>query len=173
MGSWISALMPATSEAAVNTWLRRIRAAALVLGCSTVLLAACAEQQQEEATVPATAPLPGRGSFHVFVERGQNLNRIAQLYHVAKPDIIAANQLKPPYTLKPGTILEIPFAAVQSVKPSTTGSAVSATGNRATSGARSAKANRREVIDLDDVLDDVPTHSLPMPKPELPGIRSN
>ena len=157
----------------MNTWLRRTRAAALVLGCSTVLLAACAEQQQEEAAVaPATAPLPGKGNFHVVVERGQTLDRIAQLYHVAKHDVIAANQLKPPYTLKPGTILAIPLSAVQSTGQSATKATAPASANRD----RAVSAVRRNVnrpVEEIIELDDVPTHSLPMPKPELPGIRSN
>jgi LysM repeat protein len=53
----------------------------------------------------------------VVVERGQSLDRIAQTYRVAKDDIIAANQLKPPYRLKPGTVLAIPVAITETAEP--------------------------------------------------------
>jgi LysM repeat protein len=113
--------------------------------------------------VPAAAPLPGKGNFHVVVERGQTLDRIAQLYHVAKRDVIAANQLNPPYTLKPGTILAIPLSAVQSTGQSATKAAARASANRdraASTLRRNASRPEPEVIELDDV----PTHSLPLPK---------
>jgi hypothetical protein len=100
------------------------------------------------------------------VARGQTLDRIAQLYHVSKDQIIAANQLKPPYTLPPGTMLTIPVAALQSTKPakSKASAAVPAaaktTGESAPVRHKKPKEAEPEVIPLDDV----PTHSLPMPK---------
>ena len=87
---------------------------AVIVACG--LVAACAERP------PAVAPAPPPAAakpIYVVVERGQSLNRIAQTYHVAKGDIIAANQLKPPYRLKPGTVLAIPVVATESAEPAT------------------------------------------------------
>jgi LysM repeat protein len=87
--------------------------AALILGCGA--LAACAERPA--AVAPATAPAaPTASKIHVIVQRGQSLDRVAQSYRVAKEDIIAANNLKPPYDLKPGTVLQMPLTAVQPAK---------------------------------------------------------
>jgi len=84
--------------------------AALILGCGA--LAACADRPAPRA--PAAAPAASQ--IHVIVERGQSLDRIAQAYRVAKQDIIAANNLKPPYALKAGTVLQMPLTAVQPAK---------------------------------------------------------
>jgi murein DD-endopeptidase MepM/ murein hydrolase activator NlpD len=87
--------------------------AALILGCGA--LAACADRPTPVA--PATAPAaPAASQIYVIVERGQSLDRIAQAYRVAKQDIIAANNLKPPYALRPGTVLHMPLTAVQPAK---------------------------------------------------------
>ena len=85
--------------------------AALILGCGA--LAACADHSAPVA--PAAAPVASQ--IYVIVERGQSLDRIAQAYHVAKQDIIVANDLKPPYALKPGTVLQMPLTAVLEPKP--------------------------------------------------------
>jgi LysM repeat protein len=87
--------------------------AALILGCGA--LAACADRPVPGA--PAAAPAaPAASQIYVVVERGQSLDRIAQAYRVAKQDIIVANNLKPPYALKPGTVLQMPLSAVQTAK---------------------------------------------------------
>jgi LysM repeat protein len=88
---------------------RAIIAAALVLGGGS-LLAACGEGPN--VSTPAAAPnaaRPARAPIttHIVVQRGQSLRRIAKEYRVAERDIIAANHLVPPYTLKPGTFLTI------------------------------------------------------------------
>jgi LysM repeat protein len=94
---------------------RAIIAAALVLGGGS-LLAACGEGPN--VSTPAAAPnaaRPARAPIttHIVVQRGQSLRRIAKEYRVAERDIIAANHLVPPYTLKPGTILTIAVAAAE------------------------------------------------------------
>lgn len=86
---------------------------AWILGTGA-LVAACADRPAP--VTPAVAPpMPAAKQIYVVVERGQSLDRIAQIYRVAKQDIIAANQLKPPYELKPGTVLAMP---AQPSKPS-------------------------------------------------------
>jgi LysM repeat protein len=87
--------------------------AALILGCGA--LAACADRPAPVAAAAAPAA-PAASQIYVIVERGQSLDRIAQAYRVAKQDIIVANNLKPPYALKPGTVLQMPLTAVQPAK---------------------------------------------------------
>ena len=101
--------------------------AALILGCGA--LAACAERPAPVA--PAAAPAPAVSHISVIVERGQSLDRIAQAYRIDKQDIIAANDLKPPYALKPGTILRMPLTAVQPVKQAIKPKPVPASGTAA------------------------------------------
>ena len=91
--------------------------AALILGTGA-LAAACGEQPAPVApTVAPAAPIAKQ--IYLVVERGQSLDRIARDYRVAKQDIIAANQLKPPYELKPGTVLTLPAGTAQSAKKAT------------------------------------------------------
>jgi LysM repeat protein len=90
--------------------------AALILGCG--VLAACAERPAP--VVPAAAPAaPTPNQISVVVGRGQSLDLIAKAYRVDKQEIIAANNLKPPYALKPGTILRMPLTAVPPAKQTT------------------------------------------------------
>ena len=89
----------------------------LIVGCG--LVAACAERP---AAVAPVAPPAATKPIFVAVERGQSLDRIAQAYHVAKHDIITANHLKPPYRLKPGTVLTIPIVATEIAEPAITSS---------------------------------------------------
>lgn len=96
----------------------RVDRAALLLGCS-LLIASCAEQPPAAVTTPA-APAPDQTRLLVVVERGQSLDRIARLYRVPKRDIIAANKLKPPYALRPGSVLQIPLAASEPAKRTVT-----------------------------------------------------
>src|SRR3954454_15335002 len=88
---------------------------ALIVGCC--LVAACAERPP--AVAPAAPPAAAK-SIYVVVARGQSLDRIAQTYHVAKNDIITANRLKPPYRLKPGTVLAVPVVATEAAEPAGT-----------------------------------------------------
>ena len=88
--------------------------AALILGAGA-LATACAGQPTPVAQTAAPVP-PAAKQVYVVVERGQSLDRIARDYGVAKQDIIAANQLKPPYELKPGTVLAVPAGAAQRPK---------------------------------------------------------
>ena len=88
--------------------------AALILG-AVALATACAGQ----STPHTVAPPPAAKQIYVVVERGQSLDRIARDYRVAKQEIIAANQLKPPYELKPGTVLTLPASAAQPPKEAT------------------------------------------------------
>jgi LysM repeat protein len=85
---------------------------ALIVACG--LVAACAERPSPAP--PAAAPA-AKKQIYVFVQRGQSLDQLAQTYRVAKDDIIAANQLKPPYSLKPGTVLTIPAAIAEPALP--------------------------------------------------------
>ena len=94
---------------------------ALVLGTSALL--ACTDRPATPAVAP---PMPAVKQIYVVVERGQSLDRIAQMYRVAKQDIIAANQLKPPYELKPGTVLAMPASPAQPLKDATAGQATCA-----------------------------------------------
>jgi LysM repeat protein len=149
-------------------------AAALIVGCS-LFLTACAGKEREMAvtpsrpepssgqaavTPPKQEPSPGQEVIYVVVQRGQSLDRIAQLYHVEKSDVIAANQLKPPYTLEPGAILTIPVAKVKSVGQSPTIGASPASASRDGVVQRKPKRPKPELIEPDDV----PTHSLDLPK---------
>src|SRR5215213_2029265 len=88
---------------------------ALIMGCG--LVTACAERPP--AMAPAAPPAATKGVY-VVVGRGQSLDQIAQTYRVAKGDIIAANQLKPPYSLKPGTVLAIPVVGTKAAEPAAT-----------------------------------------------------
>lgn len=130
--------------------------AALILGTGA-LAAACAGQPAPVG--PTVAPAqPAARQIYVVVERGQSLDRIARDYRVAKQDIIAANQLKPPYELKPGTVLAMPMGAAQppkEVTPAKSALPAQATSKpdqaAATAGARPTRPKRPppEVIPLD------------------------
>src|SRR6266568_1677538 len=83
----------------------RVGRAAMLLSCS-MLIAACAARPPSGPETPAHPAPAIQIGFHIVVERGQSLDRIAQTYRVSKQDIIAANNLTPPYALKPGTVLQ-------------------------------------------------------------------
>ena len=75
-----------------------------------ILVAGCADRPLGAVGPANPAPPPAaKKSVYVMVGSGQTLDRLAQTYHAAKRDIIAANNLHPPYTLKPNTLLEIPI----------------------------------------------------------------
>jgi murein DD-endopeptidase MepM/ murein hydrolase activator NlpD len=88
------------------------------------LLAACASDQSEPAPVilkGAESPLPGGAlpageSRQIVVRPGQSLRGIAHAYHVPASAIIAANHLRPPYTIAAGQNLLIPAGGAAPVQ---------------------------------------------------------
>lgn len=133
------------------------RVAMLICCCMLVACAARAPRGPEPPAHPTPATQTG---FHIVVERGQSLDRIAQTYRVAKEAIIAANNLEPPYALKPGTVLQMPLTAVQPAKKPlpkptpTPASTTAAKPDRSTESAASAprarpKRQPPEIIPLD------------------------
>ena len=83
---------------------------AILLSCG-LLLAACGGRN--DPLVPAATPAqaPAARQIYIVVQRGQTLDTIAEKFHIAKAEIIALNNLKPPYVLKPGAVLQIPSLA--------------------------------------------------------------
>src|SRR5215204_2254979 len=86
--------------------------AALILAIS-MFLAGCADRSAPTPVVPSTASSPATKQVYVVVQRGQSLDQIARSFRVPKGDIITANNLAPPYSVKPGATLAIPGAAPQ------------------------------------------------------------
>ena len=70
----------------------------------------------EKAGSDAVAPPPAtrQATTKIVVQPGQSLDAIAHAFRVPKRDIIALNQLVPPYQLKAGAILELPAGAAPS-----------------------------------------------------------
>jgi murein DD-endopeptidase MepM/ murein hydrolase activator NlpD len=100
--------------------IRRCRAArAATTAILAGLVGGCAEQsmpapvyfggepQPMMSSMPMPSPPP---TLQVTVRRGQTLDGYAYTYHVPKSAIIAANGLRPPYTLEAGQRLVIPNA---------------------------------------------------------------
>src|SRR5215207_91490 len=85
---------------------------ALILAVS-MFLAGCADRSAPTPLVTSTASSPAIKQVYVVVQRGQSLDQIARSFRVPKGDIIAANNLAPPYSVKPGATLVIPGAAPQ------------------------------------------------------------
>jgi murein DD-endopeptidase MepM/ murein hydrolase activator NlpD len=91
-------------------------AAAMCILLAAGLLAACAGGPSEPAPVYLRGPTPFAAmpppAWHentvVTVKHGQTLGAIARTYHVSEHELIAANQLKPPYELREGARLVIP-----------------------------------------------------------------
>jgi LysM repeat protein len=81
-----------------------------MLSCC-VLLTACAGRAPPSVPTAATATSPAKNEIYIVVQRGQTLDAVADRFHVTKADIIALNDLKPPYRLKPGGVLKLPVAA--------------------------------------------------------------
>ena len=79
-----------------------------ILLSSSLLLAACGDRK--DSIVPAATPAqpPAAGRIYIIVQRGQTLDALADRFRIDKAAIIALNNLKPPYMLKPGTVLQIP-----------------------------------------------------------------
>jgi LysM repeat protein len=134
-------------------------AAAMVLSGGS-LLAACGERPSVSTPAPnAARPARAPITTHIVVQPGQSLRRIAQEYHVAERDIIAANHLVPPYTVKAGTILTILVAAPEPTtqdkpprKPARTARAPGEPDHDAKPAARhtTVKGSEPDVIPLDD-----------------------
>jgi lipoprotein NlpD len=82
------------------------------------LLFGCAPTVPAPAPPPIPPPAAQERMVYVFVERGQSLDAIAKTYHVAKQRIIAVNKLTPPFALKPGLVLAIPFSDIEAAPPS-------------------------------------------------------
>jgi len=91
------------------------------------LAGACAQQSEPAPVVlkgsaePIVAPMPAPPpALQVIVQRGQTLDGFAYSYHVPRSAIIAANGMRAPYELRPGSRLTIPSAAAparQAVAP--------------------------------------------------------
>ena len=75
-------------------------------------------RQSEVSVAPAATPAasPARNETWIVVQRGQTLDAVADRFRVPKAEIIALNDLKPTYRLKPGGILKLPFAANETRK---------------------------------------------------------
>jgi len=76
-----------------------------------LLLAACSSRGVSVAPTATPAASPAQNEIYIVVQRGQTLDAIADRFHVKKAEIIALNDLIPPYRLKPGGILKLPVAA--------------------------------------------------------------
>jgi LysM repeat protein len=92
------------------TTLGRLHAASIL--AVSMFLVGCADRSASVPPGTATASSATK-QFYVVVQRGQSLDQIARSFRVSKADIIAANNLVPPYSVQPGTTLVIPGAAPQ------------------------------------------------------------
>ena len=117
-----------------------------------LLLAACANREASVPPVAASPRSPPRNEVYIVVQRGQTLDAVADRFNVGKADIIAINGLKPPYGLKPGSMLKVPVTAAElnpetqvdaapASRPSPAKAATAAT-TTAPSGAAPARARR-------------------------------
>jgi LysM repeat protein len=79
----------------------------VLLSCGLVL-AACGDNPEPVVRAPAPAQAPVANQIYIVVQRGQTLDALADKFRVPKAEIIASNNLKPPYALKPGAVLKIP-----------------------------------------------------------------
>src|SRR5215213_7026819 len=79
-----------------------------ILLSSGLLLAACGGRK--DSIVPAATPAqpPAASRIYIVVQRGQTLDALAERFRIDRAEIIALNNLKPPYMLKPGAVLQIP-----------------------------------------------------------------
>ena len=80
---------------------------AILLSCC-LLLAACGGLKDSVVPAAASVQAPAARQIYIVVQRGQTLDKFAEKFHIAKAEIIALNNLKPPYVLKPGAVLQIP-----------------------------------------------------------------
>ena len=131
----------------------------LYLACVAVIIAClaasgCSNSSMPEKVAPSP-PVQTGGNIVVVVQRGQSLDQIAKEYQASKSDIIAANHLSSPYTLKPGTFLQVPVKvagqAATVAKQPTQSDAAETKAARSTEAATKAKpkAKQLEPIPLD------------------------
>jgi LysM repeat protein len=83
---------------------------AAIISCG-ICLASCGGRQSPSAPVATSAPSPAKNEMYIVIQRGQTLDAVADRFHITKADIIALNDLKPPYRLKPGGVLKLPVTA--------------------------------------------------------------
>ena len=116
---------------------RGVACAAMTLGCTACLTSCTSNGPATPAPVEIRgAPIGGRevagaipdlparsrpmkrdGTTYVTVRPGQSLGGIAQSHHVSEREVIAVNNLKPPYKLTTGMRLRIPGEGVVSPQP--------------------------------------------------------
>jgi LysM repeat protein len=134
---------------------------AILLSCG-LLLTACGGGK--DPVPPATTQVqpPAASQMYIVVQRGQTLDTLAERFRVGKAEIIALNNLKPPYVLKPGAVLKIPTLSAaleqeeQTVEPPTRPPPLARAAAADSAPARSARPKRQprpktppEVIPLD------------------------
>ena len=90
--------------------MKALAGAALML-VSGALLGACAERSSSMPPLTDVSRSPPAKQVYVIVQHGQSLDQIARTFRVPRADIIAANNLAPPYSVRPGAALAIPGAA--------------------------------------------------------------
>jgi lipoprotein NlpD len=87
--------------------MERVALQIAILLSSGLLLAACGGRK-DSIVSPVPAQPPAASRIYIVVQRGQTLDALAERFRIDKAEIIALNNLKPPYTLKPGAVLQIP-----------------------------------------------------------------
>src|SRR4051795_11557166 len=75
---------------------------------SGLLLAACGGRKDSIVPAATAAHPPAASRIYIVAQRGQTLDALAERFRIDKAEIIALNNLKPPYMLKPGAVLQIP-----------------------------------------------------------------
>jgi hypothetical protein len=102
----------------MEAWMRRLGALRVVLFAPCLaVLASCGARPQPASPPTISRPAPDHTAVViVIVARGQTLDQIAKSFRVPKEAIIAANDLKPPYSLQPGSPLTVPLAAQEPEK---------------------------------------------------------
>jgi murein DD-endopeptidase MepM/ murein hydrolase activator NlpD len=88
---------------------------------ATLALAACARSlpaplENKSNTYAVSKPQARTFPTKVIVQAGQTVYSIARQYNLESRDLISANYLLPPYTVKPGRILSLPKPTTYLVK---------------------------------------------------------
>ena len=68
---------------------------AILLSCGP-LLAGCGGLKGSVVPAAASVQSPAARQIYIIVQRGQTLDTVAGKFHIAKAEIIALNNLKPP-----------------------------------------------------------------------------
>ena len=79
-----------------------------ILLSSGLLLAACSSRKDSSVLAATPAQPPTASRIYIVVQRGQTLDALAEKFRIDKAEIIVLNNLKHPYMLKPGAVLQIP-----------------------------------------------------------------